>query len=137
MNKRYDFWINKRNTPNLKLYTQLAGVFYSTLGLNFLLCYLYGKYLLEVEYAGLILLLSITIFMVTPVVMIDEKRKNRNLLAVITYGIMHGVCTIVSIILFHFVGLLLIYVLEIFLVIFLVIQNYRINHGKGFKIPDK
>lgn len=133
MKREYDFWANKGNIPNLKLYTRLAGIFYSTLGLNLLLCFLYGKCSLELEYAGLILILSILMFLITPVVILDEKRENRNLFAIITYGILHGVCTIVSIILLRFVGLLLIYVVEILIVIFLVIRNYRMNHVKDFR----
>lgn len=133
MKKEYNFWANKHNIPNLKLYTQLTGIFYGTLGLNFLLCFLYGKYILELEYAGLVLILSILMFMITPVAMTDEKRENRNLVAVIAYGIMHGVCTIGSIVLLNFRELLLLYVVEILIVIFFVVRNYRVNHGKGFR----
>ena len=133
MKKKYNFWPNKHNIPNLKLYTQLTGIFYGTLGLNFLLCFLYGKYILELEYAGFVLILSILMFLITPVAMTDEKRENRNLVAVITYGIMHGVCTIGSIVLLNFRVLLLLYIVEILIVIFFVVRNYRVNHGKGFR----
>lgn len=133
MKKEYDFWVNKHNVPNLKLYTLLMGIFYGTLGLNFLCCFLYGKRELKLEYADLILILSIIMFVLTPIVMIDEKRENRNLFATITYGIMHGVCTIGSIVLLRFGALLLLYIVEIMIVIFLIIRNYRINHGKGIR----
>lgn len=128
MKKEYVFWADKHNIPNLKLYTQLTGTFYGTLGLNFLLCFLYGKYIMELEHAELILILSILMFIITPVAMTDEKRENRNLIAIITYGIMHGVCTIGSIVLFNFRALLLLYVVEILMVIFFVVRNYRANH---------
>ena len=123
--KGYDFWANKHNIPNLKLYTQLIGIFYGTLGLNFLLCFLYWKYELKLEYAGLMLVLSILMFIVTPVAMTDEKKQNRDLVAVIFYGIMHAVCTIGSIVLLNFKVLLLLYMVEILIVIFLIIRNYR------------
>ena len=133
MKKEYNFWANKHNIPKLKLYTQLIGVFYVTLGLNFLLCFLYGKFIRDLEYAGLVLILSILMFMITPVAMTDEKRENRNLVAVISDGIMHGVCTIGSIVLLNFKVLLLLYVVEILIVIFLIIRNYKVNRGKGFR----
>lgn len=133
MKKEYNFWANKQNIPNLKLYTQLTGVFYGTLGLNFLLCFLYGKYVLKFEFASLILILSVIMFMLTPIVMTDQKRENRNLIATVGYGLMHGVCTIVSIVLFHFGYLLIIYGAEILVVVFLIIRNYKINHGKDFR----
>lgn len=130
MKKRYNFWVTKYNVPNLELYTQLLGVFYVTLGLNFLLCFLYAKFIMELEYAGLVLILSILMFMITPVVVTDEKRENRNLAAVILDGMMHGVCTIGSIVLLDFKILLLLYVVEILTVIFLIIRNYKVNHEK-------
>ena len=125
MKKGYDFWANKHNIPNLKLYTQLIGIFYGTLGLNFLLCFLDWKYELKLEYAGVMLMLSILMFTVTPVKMTDEKKQDRDLGAVIAYGIMHAVCTISSIVLLNFKALLLLYVVEILIVIFLIIRNYR------------
>lgn len=127
MKKDYNFWVNKHNIPNLKLYTQLIGIFYGTLGLNFLLCFLYWKYILKWEHAGMVLILSILMFMITPIVMTDEKRQNRNLVAVITDGIVHGVCTIGGIMLLHFKVLILLYVVEIMVVIFLSVRNYRRN----------
>lgn len=134
MKKIYNFWANKHNIPNLKLYTQLIGVFYVTLGLNFLLCFLYAKIIMELEYAGLVLILSMLMFIITPVAMTDEKRENRNLVAVILDGIMHGVCTIGSVVLLDFKVLLLLYVAEILIVILLIIRNYKVNRGKGLRI---
>lgn len=133
MKKEYDFWANKKTIPNLKLYTQLIGVIYGTLGLNFLICFLYCKYALKLEYAGLILVLSILMFVITPVAMTDEKRQDRDLVAVITYGIMHAVCTIGIIALLRFRILIVLYLIEILIVIFLIIRNNRISHGKGFR----
>ena len=133
MKRGCDFWASKHNIPNLKLYTQLIGVFYSTLGLNFLLCFLYWKYIMNLEHAGVILAISISMFVVTPVAMTDEKRENRDLFATVTGGIMHGMCTIGSMVLLHFKILLLVYVLELIIVILLIIRNYKINHGKKKK----
>lgn len=123
MKKKYNFWPNKHNIPNLKLYTQLTGIFYGTLGLNFLLCFLYVKYIMELEYAGMFLTLSILMFIVTPVVVTDDRPENRNLVAVISYGIMHGLFTIGSVVLLNFRVLLLLYVMEILIVILLLLKD--------------
>ena len=132
MKKEYNRYANKHNIPNLELYTQLLGIFYGTLGLNFLLCFFKWKYTMESDskYAVLFLMLSIAMFMHTPDAMTDERRANRDLFAVIGAGIVHGFCTIPFIVWLRFKVLLLLYVVEILIVIFLSIRNYKINHGK-------
>ena len=84
----------------------------------------------ESEYAVLFLMLSIAMFIGTPIMMTDERRVERDLFAVITSGIVHGFCTIPFIVWLRFKVLLLLYVVEILIVIFLSIRNYKINHGK-------
>ena len=132
MKKEYNEYANKHNIPNLELYTQLLGIFYGTLGLNSLLCFFKWKYTMESDskYAVLFLMLSIAMFMHTPDAMTDERRANRDLFAVIGAGIVHGFCTIPFIVWLRFKVLLLLYVVEILIVIFLSIRNYKINHGK-------
>ena len=132
MKKEYNKYANKHNIPNLELYTQLLGIFYGTLGLNSLLCFFKWKYTMESDskYAVLFLMLSIAMFMHTPDAMTDERRANRDLFAVIGAGIVHGFCTIPFIVWLRFKVLLLLYVVEILIVIFLSIRNYKINHGK-------
>ena len=132
MRKEYNEYANKHNIPNLELYTQLLGIFYGTLGLNSLLCFFKWKYTMESDskYAVLFLMLSIAMFMHTPDAMTDERRANRDLFAVIGAGIVHGFCTIPFIVWLRFKVLLLLYVVEILIVIFLSIRNYKINHGK-------
>ncbi len=132
MKKEYNRYANKHNIPNLELYTQLLGIFYGTLGLNSLLCFFKWKYTMESDskYAVLFLMLSIAMFMHTPDAMTDERRANRDLFAVIGAGIVHGFCTIPFIVWLRFKVLLLLYVVEILIVIFLSIRNYKINHGK-------
>ncbi len=135
MKKEYNEYANKRNIPNLELYTQLLGIFYGTLGLNFLLCFFQWKYTMQSDavYARALLMLSIAMFIGTPIMMTDERRVERDLSAVITPGIVHGFCTITFIVWLRFKVLLLLYIVEILIVIFLSIRNYRINHGKWFK----
>ena len=37
MKKYYDYYVNRRNTPHLDLYTKLIGMFYFWNGMNFIL----------------------------------------------------------------------------------------------------
>ena len=98
---------------SLRLYTQLIVVIYGSLGLNLLLCYLYGKYVLYFEFSTLILILSILMFVCIPITLFDPKKENKSFIATVFNCIMHGICTIVAAILLHFEVLLLVYLVEI------------------------
>ena len=37
MKKDYDYYVNRKNTPHLDLYTKLIGMFYFWNGMNFIL----------------------------------------------------------------------------------------------------
>lgn len=127
MKKDYEFWANKKTINNLDLYTKVTGIIFFSLGFNFLLVFIYWKFVVGYEFAGLVLMLSILMFMLTPVVMIDPKKGNRNLAAIISYGLFHGVCTVVSILVTHFWLLCIAYVIELLLVILLSITKMRSN----------
>ena len=125
MKKDYEFWASNKTIKNLDLYTKLIGIFFASLGFNFLLVFLYWKFVYEHEFSGLILLLSVLMFMLTPVVMIDPKKQSRDLVAVVTYGIVHGACTISSIMVTRFWLLFIIYGFEILLIILLLKKNIK------------
>lgn len=125
MKTNYDFWVNKK-IKNLDLYTKLAGLFFFSLGLNFFLVFVYWNFIIHYEFAGLVLILSVLMLMLTPIVMADPKKRNRNLLATVSYGIFHGICTIVSILVTQFWLLGIAYAFELFIVIFYCLKK-RIN----------
>ena len=127
MKKDYDFWANKKTINNLELYTKLAGIFFSSLGLNFLLVFIYWKFVVGYEFAGLVLILSILMFMLTPIVMTDPKKKNRDLVAIISYGLFHGICTIVSIVVTQFWLLYIAYGVELVLVLLISFTKIQFN----------
>lgn len=123
MKKDYEFWANKKTVKNLELYTKLAGTFFCSLGFNFLLIFIYSKFIFEYKFAGLVLILSVLMFVLTPIVMIDPKKGSRNLLAVISYGLFHGVCTIVGILVTRFWLLSIVYAIELLIVILMLIRE--------------
>lgn len=127
MRMNYEFWANKKTIKNLDLYTKLAGLFFFSLGLNFFLVFVYWKFIVQYEFAGLVLVLSILMLMLTPIVMLDPKKGNRNLVATVSYGIFHGICTIISILVTRLWLLGIVYTFELFVVIFLLFKNKRIH----------
>lgn len=124
MKKKYNFFVSG-NMPNIKLFTQLIGLCFGTLGLNFLLAYLYGKFAVDFEYSAVLLVLSVIMFVLAPIAVTDEKRANRGLLAVIGCEVMRAVCTISLIVMLNFKALIIVYSVEILIDLFLVIRNRR------------
>lgn len=59
MKREYDFEINRRNIPNLDLYTKLLLAFYGFLGFNYLLIFLYAKFIVKSKFSIMILFLSV------------------------------------------------------------------------------
>lgn len=123
MKKNYEFWANKKTIKNLDLYTKLAGLFFFSLGLNFFLVFVYWKFIVQYEFAGLVLILSILMLMLTPIVMLDPKKGSRNLVATVSYGIFHGICTITSMLVTQFWLLGIIYVFEVLIAILLLLKD--------------
>lgn len=109
--KNYDFFVSRRNTPNLKLYTWLIGMFYAFSGLNSLLSALVCRECdKETVFGGW--LLGILMCLMVPLAVNDPRRENRNLGAVIATGLVHLGITIFLIIDFQFVFLAIVYVVE-------------------------
>lgn len=125
MSKKYDFWANKKTIPNLKLYTILTGVWFGTLGINFLIVFFCWKYVLNYEFANLVLILSIIMFLLVPIAITDPKKESRDLLATVSYGILHTVCTLASIIISRCWYLVGIYILELFVVLIILLKSIR------------
>lgn len=126
MKKEYNFFVSG-NMPNLKLFTQLIGLCFGTLGLNFLLAYLYGRFAVDFEYSAMLPVLSVIMFVLTPIVVTDEKRANRGLFAVICGEVMRAVCTISLIVMLNFKALIIVYSVELLIDLFLVVRNRRVH----------
>ena len=124
MKKKYNFFVSG-NMPNLKLFTQLIGLCFETLGLNFLLAYLYGKFAADFECSAVLPVLSLIMFALTPIVVTDEKGANRGLFAVICGEVMRAVCTISLIAVMNFKALIAVYSVELLIDLFLVIGNSK------------
>lgn len=131
MKKKYDDEADYRTIHYLDLYTKLLGMIWVSLGVNFFLDFLYWKFVLQYGDSFMVLGLSIIMFTLTPLEMTDSRKKQRDLTAVISGGIVHGICTIGSAWLLHFWLLLVVYVIEILIAILLVVKFFK---GRSDKI---
>ena len=106
-----DFFANKQNTPHLKLYTWLVGLFYAFIGLNVLMsvCWYQGN---DTESVVLMCVLGIVMCMMVPVAIKDRRRDNRNIIAVIATGAVHLLITLVVLFLFRAYYLIIVYLVE-------------------------
>lgn len=133
MKKKYDE-ANYRTIHYLDLYTKLLGMFWGSLGANFFLVFLYWKFVLQYENSFMVLVLSVIMFAKTHTVVTDPRKGHRDLTAVISSGVCHGICTIGSAWLLHFWLLLVVYVIEILIAILLVVKFFK---GRSDKIRKR
>ena len=87
--------------------------------------FFYWKYVLNYEFANLVLILSIIMFLLVPIAITDPKKESRDLLATVSYGILHTVCTLASIIISRCWYLVGIYILELFVVLIILLKSIR------------
>lgn len=134
MKKKYDDEANYRTIHYLDLYTKLIGMIWASLGVNFFLVFLYWKFALQYQHPYVMLVPSIIMFAQTHTAMTDPRKGNRDLTAVISCGVVHGMCTIGSVWLLHFWLLLVVYVIEILIAILLVVKFFK---GRSDKIRKR
>lgn len=113
MKKEYDFFVSKRNTPHLDLYTKLIGTFYFFIGTNFELSFLYSMYTERKESAGCCLFLGLLMYSMISDKTKDPRRENRGGIAVVFGGVVHAVCTFGVVYVLSFWMLVIVYIFEI------------------------
>lgn len=124
MKKGYEAWASKRTIHNIELYTKLIGLFYSSLGLNFFLTFVYLKFEVQFEFAWAALVLSIMMLLLTPIDMTDHRKEHRDLFATVSKGVVHGIGTITCVLVTQLLVLGIIYVLEL-LIALLLVYKYK------------
>lgn len=134
MKKKYDDHADYRTIHYLDLYTRLLGMFWGSLGVNFLLSFFYWKFVLQYEHPFVMLVASIIMFAQTHTEVTDPRKAHRDLTAVISSGVVHGMLTIGSVWLLHFWLLLVIYAIEILIVILLIVKFFK---GRSDKIRKR
>lgn len=125
MKKEYDFFVNRRNTPHLDLYTKLIGTFGFCLGTNFVLGFIYAMYIEQREYAGCCLILGLLMYSMIGTKTKDPRREERSLVAVILGGIVHAICTFGIAYVLSFLVLVVVYIFEIIYVISITLKYFK------------
>lgn len=94
MKKYYDYYVNRRNTPHLDLYTKLIGMFYFWNGMNFILGSAYALSIGQKKLAVSGLFLGILMCSLIKDKTTDKRKNQRDLKAVIGDGIIYAICAL-------------------------------------------
>ena len=79
MKKYYDYYVNRRNTPHLDLYTKLIGMFYFWNGMNFILGSAYALSIGQKKLAVSGLVLGILMCSLIKDKTTDKRKKSKRL----------------------------------------------------------
>lgn len=110
MKKYYDYYVNRRNTPHLDLYTKLIGMFYFWNGMNFILGSAYALSIGQKKLAVSGLFLGILMCSLIKDKTTDKRKNQRDLKAVIGDGIIYTICALeISYVLSFWLLLLVVY----------------------------
>lgn len=115
MKKEYNFYANKRNTPNLDLYTVLIGFAYGSMAFNCFITFIYAKFIIQWEYSHMCLVLSIILLILIPLTMKDPRKEDRGLFAVLCDYIMCTVLTFAIIVVGDIYWMFWLYIVEMFI----------------------
>ena len=110
MKKYYDYYVNRRNTPHLDLYTKLIGMFYFWNGMNFILGSVYALSIGQKKLVVSGLFLGILMCSLIKDKTTDKRKNQRDLKAVIGDGIIYAICALgISYVLSFWLLLLVVY----------------------------
>lgn len=127
MKNEYDFWVNKRNTPHLVLYTKLLGVLGRCLAINFFVSSIYALYIEQKKYAIGFVVLGVLIYSRIGTKLNDPRREERGLISVIMEAIMFTICTLGIVYSLEFFKLMFVYVFEIICVTNCILKYFKQN----------
>lgn len=116
-----EYWVTKHNVSHLKQKTWLLGLFYFFSSANCFLSY-FHQLSINPDNAHPLLQMGLALLVVTPIVVRDKKKANRDLISVIVGFAVFIFLTIILAITTSFGGLLVIGVIEsIFCIIVLLV----------------
>ena len=130
MKKYYDYYVNRRNTPHLDLYTKLIGMFYFWNGMNFILGSAYALSIGQKKLAVSGLVLGILMCSLIKDKTTDKRKNQRDLKAVIGDGIIYTICALEISYVLSFWLLLLVYILEMIYVAWVIFKYFKQQNGQ-------
>jgi len=128
--KYYDYYVNRRNTPHLDLYTKLIGMFYFWNGMNFILGSAYALSIGQKKLAVSGLVLGILMCSLIKDKTTDKRKNQRDLKAVIGDGIIYAICALGISYVLSFWLLLLVYILEMIYVAWVIFIYFKQQNGQ-------
>lgn len=105
------FFVDKHNTPNLKLYTYLIFMAYFFTGVNFIIA-AFSSRVGDITILRAFGVMGALFIVLAPIAVLDKRRENRGLLAVIGSAAMHSTCTILCSVILDFTEGLVLYLVE-------------------------
>lgn len=129
--KEYDFYVSKRNTPHLDLYTKLISMFYFFVGTNFGLAALYSRVTEKRQsIVGCLLVLSLLMYSLIPVKARSLMRENRGVLAVVLGGVVCTICTFYVMCVLSFWLLIIVYIVEMISVLIVILNYFNLHKDR-------
>ena len=125
MKKYYDYYVNRRNTPHLDLYTKLIGMFYFWNGMNFILGSAYALSIGQKKLAVSGLFLGILMCSLIKDKTTDKRKNQRDL-----KGIIYAICALGISYVLSFWLLLLVYILEMIYVAWVIFIYFKQQNGQ-------
>lgn len=115
-------YINHQNTPGLKLYTYLLFFFYLFTGVNFIFtaslnC---GN---DVTVLRAFILTGILFFILAPIAILDKRKENRSIGAVVASAVVHCLGTVLCSVMFHFAQVYIVYLVELAICLLCLVRH--------------
>ena len=126
--KKYDFFVNRQNTPHLDLYTKLLRIVHMYFGINLLLLAFYGIFVAKFSYCSAFFLISIVEFDSAVTGHKDLRKGQRDLTAVITTGMIYTLNTLGIAYLFSFEILGILYILQVLHLLFVIKKYFKVSN---------
>lgn len=105
-------YINNQNTPSIKLYTYLLFFFYLFTGVNFIFTASLNCEN-DVTVFRAFILIGILFFILAPIAILDKRREDRSIGAVVASAVVHSLCTVLCSVMFHFAQVYIVYLVEL------------------------
>lgn len=90
----HNYFVDRKNTPNLRVYTFLLFFSYFFTGANFIITAA-SNGSGDTTLLRACAVMGILFVVLTPVIILDKRRSNRGILAVVGSITMHGACAVV------------------------------------------
>ena len=115
-------YINNQNTPRLKLYTYLLFFFYLFTGVNFIFT-ASSNCENNATVLRALILIGILFIILAPIAILDKRKENRSIGAVVASAVVHFLCTVLCSVMFYFAQVYIVYLVELAICLLCVVRH--------------